>query len=355
MAGGERKLLVTGATGVLGPSVLAAFGAHRCIALRHTTPVADSRVEVIKGDLTAPLLGLRRADYDRLLSRIDGVLHAGAITTAAWPAAELARTNVTGTRHVVTLAEHAGVPLHHISTFYVQGRDGTDTTEAANAYQATKRAAEDVVRTATVPAAVYRLPILIGDTTTGVTTHFRGQAIYAGAKGIVCGNAHIMPIPAQSYLDFLPRDHVAACLRIGIGAGLVGDHWIVAGDAAISFTQFVDECVAVGRAMGRDVVRPKPVDPDVVERLILPAFGDVVPAPLRSQLRVVNKIARGMALERRLPNPRDTLPDEVIFPPVPDLLSALRLSLRYWADNVRLPLPVKLPEGPHGSPHRSTV
>lgn len=333
-------LLVTGASGVLGPAVLTAFDAGRCLALRHRTPVAGA--ETVAGDLTQERLGLSTQDYARLVDRIDGVLHAGAITSAAWPAADLERANVEGTRTAVRLAEDAGVPLHHVSTFYVRGRDGTVTTEATNAYQATKRVAEDVAGQARVPTAIHRLPILIGDTDTGVTTRFRGQGLYAAAKAIVGGNAHLLPAPASCWVDFLPRDHVARCLRIAVDHGLTGTYWITAGAAAITLQAFVDACVDIAGELGREVVRPKLVDPEVVDRLILPAFGDLLPTQLRLQLRIGNSVALGMANEDHLPDSRDSLPEGVRFPDVPDLAACLRTSLRYWAANVTLRDPVRI-------------
>ncbi len=337
-------LLVTGATGVLGPSVLAAFGPGRCIALRHRTPVLGGGVEVLTGDLTRERLGLSPQDYRRLLPRLGGVLHAGALTTTTWSAAELERTNVGGTRNAVRLAEDAGVPLHHVSTFYVHGRDATLTSEPTNPYQATKREAERIVAAAAVPTATYRLPILIGDADTGVVTRFRGQGLYVGAKTIVGGNAHLLPAPTPCWVDFLPRDHVAECLRIAVDAHLAGTYWITAGRAAIPLGQFVDICLEIAAELGRTVARPKIVDPEVVERLILPAFSDLIPAELRLHLRVANRVALGMANAGHLPDSRDDLPAGVRFPALPDLVACLRRSLRYWAAHVTLRPPVLIPE-----------
>ncbi len=345
MTADARKLLLTGASGVLGPSLIAALGPSRCLVLRHRTPLADATVEAVDGDLTQERLGLDIATYERLLGRIDGVLHAGALTSSFRPSAEIERVNVEGTRHVLRLAERAGVPLHHISTFYVRGRDGTHTAPPVDAYQSSKRTAESVVANATVPTAIYRLPALIGDAQTGVISRFSGQAFYLGAKAIVSGNAHLMPVPPNSFLDFLPRDHVAQCLRAGIDGGVRGTRWITAGRRALPFGDFVDACVELSVELGRPVVQPKLVAPEVVERLVLPAFGDTIPAQLRQQLRVAKQVVLGIANESHLPDSRDELPEGVQFPPLPDLRASLENSLRYWAANVKLPPPIKVSEG----------
>lgn len=330
-------LLVTGASGVLGSAVLTAFGPGRCIALQHRTPV-DS--PAVRGDLTQSRLGLPADDYRRLLARIDGVLHAGAVTTTAWSATDTERVNVEGTRNVVRVAEDAGVPMHHISTFYVQGRDGTETAQPTSAYQATKRAAEQVATTAQVPTAIYRLPMLIGDTDTGVTSGFRGQGIYAAAKTIVSGDAHVLPAPAKCWVDFLPRDHVAQCLRAAVEADLTGSYWITAGTQALTLDRFLDVCIDIATELGRDAVRPKLVDPHVVERFILPAFGDLLPPQLRMRLQVGTTLLTGMANGSFLPDSRHELPAGVRFPAVPDVAQSLRRSLRYWSQHVTLRAPV---------------
>lgn len=345
MTTGAPKLLITGGSGVLGPSLIAALGASRCLVLRHRTPLADGAVESVEGDLAQERLGLGSGAYEQLLGRIGGVVHAGALTSSFRSAAEIERVNVDGTRHVLALAERAGVPLHHISTFYVRGRDGTHTSPPVDAYQSSKRTAEAVVAEATVPTAIYRLPALIGDAQTGVISRFSGQALYLGAKAIVSGNAHLMPVPPGAFLDFLPRDHVAQCLRAGIDGGVRGTRWIVAGRRALPIGDFVEACVELSVQLGRPVVQPKLVAPEVVERLVLPAFGDTIPAQLRQQLRVAKQVMLGIANESHLPDSREELPAGVRFPPLPDLRESLRNSLRYWAANVKLAPPIKVPEG----------
>lgn len=344
MTAHSRKLLVTGGTGVLGPSLLSALGCSRCIVLRHRSSVSDPAVELIDGDLSQPHLGIGAAAYRRLLGQIEGIVHAGAITSSLQPAAEVEDVNVLGTRHVVELAEQASVPLHHISTFYVRGRDGSHTSPAVDPYQASKRRAEGVVEGAATPTAIYRLPILIGDTQTGVISRFTGQAFYLAAKTIVSGNAHVMPVAGSSYLDFLPRDHVARCLRAAIDGGVRGVFWITAGSKALRFTDFVEICVEVAEELGRSVVRPKLLAPDVVERLVLPVFGESIPRAMLRQLELANRVMLGVASETHLPDSRRELPAGVEFPRVPDLRASLRASLRYWAANTTLPQPIKIPE-----------
>ena len=195
-----------------------------------------------------------------------------------------------------------------------------------------------------MPTAIYRLPILIGDTQTGVISRFTGQAFYLAAKTIVTGNAHIMPVAKGAYLDFLPRDHVARCLQAAIDGGIRGVCWITAGSGALRVAEFVEICVECADELGRSVVRPKLLAPDIVERLVLPVFGDTIPRSMRRQLEVANRVMLGVASESHLPDSRRELPSGVVFPEIPDLRASLRASLRYWAANTTLPQPIKVPE-----------
>jgi nucleoside-diphosphate-sugar epimerase len=344
MTSNATKLLVTGGTGVLGPPLVEALGLSRCILLRHRTPVADPAIETITGDLGQPRLALDAADYKHLLERIDGIVHAGALTSSLRPSKDLDAVNIDGTRHVIELAEQAQVPLHHVSTFYVRQRDQAQARPIVDGYQSTKRDAEALVEQAAVPTTIYRLPILIGDTQTGAIPRFTGQAVYLGAKAIVVGNAHALPATEESYLDFLPRDYVAQCLSAAIQGGVRGLCWITAGQQAITFGEFVEMCVDVAGDLGRPIVKPKLFPPEVVERFVLPAFGDTLPRVMRRQLEIANQVMLALANETQLPDSRDELPSGVEFPPLPDLRESLRASLRYWSANTKLPKPIEVPD-----------
>ena len=316
------RILVTGVHGVVGSGLAEAWGPGRVVGLARQPGrgVAD---EVV-GDVTRPGLGLDRAGRGQL-GRIDGVVHSAAITSFARPEAEMRAVNVDGTANAVRWAETAGVPFCLISTIYVNRRDGSEETGRSAAYRESKRAAEELVRAAGVPWTILRLTVVIGDSATGRTPRFQG--IYAAMKSIVTGGAHLIPIAPGSRLDFLPRDHVASWVKSLVEAGVTGEHWITAGERAVTIEEFVDRCRAYAVRRGWSVPRPRLVDAEMVHRLIMPAFGDVLDADLRRRLRLFTDLLGPLTTDQVLPT---------VVSDVPDLPGCLDAALAYWGDRVRL-------------------
>lgn len=140
----SAHLLLTGATGLLGAHLLAALLAddrtyvtclvraadpaqarHRlgaALLQRGVTlaPAAWARVQVLPGDLSAPLLGLSPSTWRTLASTCTEVHHLAADLNAALPYAALRATNLEGTARVLQLCAPARLPLHHASTLSVQ-------------------------------------------------------------------------------------------------------------------------------------------------------------------------------------------------------------------------------------------
>lgn len=135
-----RSWLLTGSTGFLGSHLCEAFlrdpeheltvlvraqdesHARRRVqtalsAYRLWQPEFASRLRVCIGDVASPRLGLSHAAYDRLAESLDGILHAAAQVHFGYTFAQLQRTNVAGTEHVLALATHRrDKVLHHVST-----------------------------------------------------------------------------------------------------------------------------------------------------------------------------------------------------------------------------------------------
>jgi uncharacterized protein YbjT (DUF2867 family) len=133
------RVLVTGGTGVVGTSAVAALLKHKHdvrLLTRHAE--RDSRqwpagVEPWPGDVgDPPSLAGAAADCD-------AVLHLVAILEERSPDATYQRINVDGTRHLATEALRAGV-----RRFVYVSSLGADRGESA--YQQSKRAGEEIVR-----------------------------------------------------------------------------------------------------------------------------------------------------------------------------------------------------------------
>ncbi|MER5970403.1 SDR family oxidoreductase [Streptomyces sp. NPDC002055] len=325
----SRPYLLTGAGGVIGQSLATALGPGHVIGLvRPGGNRPGPGIEAVTGDVTAAGLGLDPGPGRVLAGRIGGVVHSAAVTSFTRPAEEIRRVNTDGTRHALRLAEAAGVPFHLVSTVYVRQRDGSAETGRSRVYRESKQAAEDLVRAARVPWSILRVTVVTGDSRTGATPRFQG--IYAAMKALVTGDAPLVPVAPGSRLDFLPRDHVAACVAALLAAGARGEHWITAGERALTIEQFVDHCLRFAERLGWEVPRPRLMDSDVVHRLILPAFGDALAADLRKRLELFTDIVGPLTTDETLPGPGPELPDP------PDLGAALDTALEYWSSRVRL-------------------
>ncbi|MEU4538822.1 amino acid adenylation domain-containing protein [Streptosporangium sp. NPDC023825] len=150
-AGWPGRVLLTGATGLLGAHLLAelldrgvpevvclvragdehaAAGRVRDVLTRHGLwrPGYRERVTGLAGDLTAPRLGLEPGRYDAVAEGSDLICHTGRIVSFVQPYRMLGPVNVGGTVEMVRLAAHLRpTPLHTVSTLGVYlGRAGED-------------------------------------------------------------------------------------------------------------------------------------------------------------------------------------------------------------------------------------
>lgn len=172
------RLLVTGATGMLGSHVaLAALEAGWRVRALVRNPVsagwlAARGVELAPGDLL-DAAGLGRAARD-----CDAVVHAAAAIGSGGDAERFVRGNVVGTENVLAAARQASARLVHVSSTAVVGAaryerpDPTDESVPLpelpgwDAYGRTKQAAERLVlagsRSGAAWAAVVRPPMMYG-------------------------------------------------------------------------------------------------------------------------------------------------------------------------------------------------
>ncbi len=200
------------------------FGAAqlRVRELADEHPHTEGRVELVKGDLTAPGLGVApelRAD----LLTVSEVWHLAAIYDLAVDE-EIARAvNVGGTERVLELCQSLPhlTRLHHVSTCYVSGRyegefgeDVLDEGQAfRNHYEHTKFDAELLVRKAMadgLPATIYRPGIVVGDSRTGETQKYDGPYFLAA---FLRRQLSVAVVPAVGDADrvrvcLVPRDFV---------------------------------------------------------------------------------------------------------------------------------------------------
>ncbi len=159
-------------------------------------------VTLLAGDVTRPGLGLAQ------VPDVDLVVHCAAVTAFDAVAEVYRAVNVDGTAHVVGL----GLPMIQVSTAYVCGtRDGVvredeTGTDFVNGYEASKAAAEAIVRQSGVRFAIARPSVVVGDSGSGAIRSF--DNIYMIFRLIAERRVRTLPGAAGASLDLVPIDHV---------------------------------------------------------------------------------------------------------------------------------------------------
>jgi amino acid adenylation domain-containing protein/thioester reductase-like protein len=238
-------VVLTGATGFVGTFVLreliATTGATvHCLVRATDHPTAAKRVQrsleeyglwtdqmagrirAWASDLTQPLLGLTPAEFDRLALAADAIYHAGAHVNAMLPYQELCAANVGGTREILALAvRHRPSVFHHVSTIEVfAGSSLVDEDvpagppdELRGGYAQSKWVAEQLVSQAAqrgLPAAIYRLPRILGDTRTGACQ--TRDLLWQVLRGCVQAGAIPGGPVHHAAISWAPADWAAAVL-----------------------------------------------------------------------------------------------------------------------------------------------
>ncbi len=236
----EEFILVTGATGFLGVQLVGELlrrhpQARLALLIRDRVgqtgqqradlivpPDARFRVEVYSGDVSQPKCGLDAAAYQRLTSETTRVIHSAATVRFDHSLAEARAINVEGTRRMLDFAARMRQlrSMAYVGTAYVAGeRTGlVRESELAvgqgyrNTYEQTKAEAEALVRSrlGSLPGAILRPSIIVGDSRTGVTSSFK--MMYWPLKIYARGLWRTVPGYPDAVLDIVPVDFVAGAV-----------------------------------------------------------------------------------------------------------------------------------------------
>lgn len=304
----KRDVLVTGATGALGPHLLAEL--LRCaefgrifVLLRAGTasvetrfgdllgtvtrlaagrnaarPVDPGRLEPVVGDLTLAGLGLDREELDRLTRRVQVIVHAAADTRFLASTAQLERVNVEGTGRVLRLAARCRSlrQFLFVSTACVAGtREGTipelllpHPPDFVNGYEETKWRAEQLVASSGLPARIVRLSTCLGDHRSGYVHRF--GAIHHCLHWLSRGLIPMLPAAPGARVDMISTDVAARWIARAAGGGVGGPQvcHVTAGARAIPLNDLMRIAVGALRehAAERTVLeQPLLVEPGVFE------------------------------------------------------------------------------------------
>ncbi|MEM7312606.1 MAG: SDR family oxidoreductase [Planctomycetota bacterium] len=219
----RNYVLLTGATGLLGQYLVRdmLLDGHRVAVLVRPTKkqTPAQRIEqtmqmwdeqlgrplprpvVIPGDITQEGLGLSPEDQEWVKSHCTTMLHCAASLQFVEHKGEPWRTNIDGTKNVLSFCEANEInEMHYVSTAYVCGHrqevvmeDDLDVgQEFRNDYEQSKFTAEKMVRECPAFAAekltVYRPVVITGDSETGYTSTYHGTYLYMKLASVLRGN-----------------------------------------------------------------------------------------------------------------------------------------------------------------------
>ena len=207
----RRRLLVTGAAGLLGGRLAELLSAsHDVIALRHQAPVPPG-LSVVEGDL------LDGASLGRAFesARPDAVLHSAALADADRCEREpdlARRCNVEGSAEIARRCRERGLRLVALSTDLVLGGHHPFSSEEERPrpllhYGRTKLEAEDAVLAESPDAVVLRVALVIGRGYGPRTTATEAIAatLAAGRRPRLFEDQYRTPIDPESVADAVVR------------------------------------------------------------------------------------------------------------------------------------------------------
>jgi len=325
----RRTVLLTGASGVVGRALLRRLRDLDVVCLVHRSPVSGPNVTTVPGDISKPNLGLPEHQYATIAARVDAVIHCAAVTDFNRTGG-LEATNVAGTRNVAAFAGTASATLYHVSTAFVGTTADGDRGRTAIGYASSKSAAEEIVKSSSVPHVILRPSVVIGDSLTGEIAAFQG--LHQVVAGMFAGLVPMIPFDPAWPIDFVPADVVADAIACVVENRVQdGEFWITAGDKALRLDEGVAVVVEWAHEQGVGIDPPRFVPPEMFDRLIGPVFIDALPPRIRRNvLRMLEFFTTYLQSGQTKPASLDQLA-ALGMKPLPDQRESLRNSVRYWA------------------------
>lgn len=236
-----ENILLTGALGEVGSQIALELSCqgYRVFCLvrsklglsaeERLRQVFGSAIYSIEGNITEAFCGLSKDFQTKLRGSFSKLVHCAALVKFEKALQDdLYLTNVLGTKNVLDLATSLAIPeIHFVSTAYVAGsaqifgeNDVGLPENARNPYEETKQKAEALVRSSHKPFNIYRLSVVVGDSTRGEVDKFTGYYGYFSAvwgmreklRQIASEKGFQMPTNLKSTINLVPRDWVREML-----------------------------------------------------------------------------------------------------------------------------------------------
>ncbi|MER8184400.1 SDR family oxidoreductase [Kitasatospora sp. NPDC094015] len=280
------RILVTGATGVVGTEIVHQLAAAGRTPTRVARRAADDTV--VRWPIGA------EPPPPQLAGHWDVIVHSAASTRWTLSREEAAAANVEPLRAVLALADR-DTHLVHLSTAYVGGVRNPEDLRGAefegyrNGYEWSKARCEEVARADHPgPLTVVRPPLIVGRRGSGAIARFSGP--YTMLQALVSGLAAVVVGDPGGYAEISPVDEVGAAVADAVLAEPPGSphtEVIAAGRAALTLDTLLDVICGtlneVRRAAGVEPIdRPRIVSGDSWNRFFLP-LADEYLSPVQGQ------------------------------------------------------------------------
>ena len=326
----RKTILLTGGSGVVGQALLARLQAHCVICLTRATPVNVPGVTTVFGDISHPRLGISQVQWEDIAKRIDCIVHAAAVTDFSQSDHLIKRVNLDGLENMLELAAIAQVPIHTISTAFINACQCPEGRESM--YTISKRQGEQLVRQSGLKYTIVRPSIVIGDSETGQIARFQG--IYNVVGGWLRGFLPLVPMLPQAYIDFVPQDTVANAIATLVEHDCTGEFWLTSGSQALTVRQIAEIVVEFAHNRGLMVDFPQFVDPAFLEKLNHPGVVSALPKSARKGFSWFKQVSPYLSNNVPFPSSLPALNAHCRLSP-PQLETAFMQSLEYWADTAR--------------------
>jgi nucleoside-diphosphate-sugar epimerase len=260
----NERIFITGATGLVGRSLirLLSRSTHRRFVLLTRGPEKEfseaSDFVVLRGDITRPRFGFSDHTYAELTEQITGIIHCAADTRFGVSLQNARQVNTAGTQAILHFAGRCRQlrKFAHVSTLYVVGRSNGCFPESrirhqngfCNAYQQSKYEAEELVCQAMgqIPAAIFRLSSLLGDSLTGRVQQF--NHVHRLIRLLPQNVLPIAPGQPEFPIDLVASDWAMAAVAYLFESGFAPCRFyhICAGpERSLSLREMIDLAVAV--------------------------------------------------------------------------------------------------------------
>ena len=334
-ASGNKKILITGASGVLGQEIITRIKPENQILATHKTPLHSqgqpNQSQQITLDIRQPDLGLIRENYHQLSSSISDIIHCAAITDITQSQKDIFATNIDGVDHMVALAQASGAKLHYVSTaFCASSVNKSHLPNNAHhdcAYIESKTKAEQHIRQSDIAWTIIRPSIIIGHSLSGAIASFQGLHFFI--TSMLQGRLPIIPLNKSARCDFVPVDYVADAITKIITRPQTGKtYWLTSGQNALSVEEMIKCGHPFALSHGRDLNDLNIIDWEEAQNNHLPALSQRLPKGLRQRLFQLMELAQIIAQNNIFPSDFNTLLGTTMEKPF--LTSVLEANIHYW-------------------------